>query len=108
MCGVVLAYIFLPKGLNLLFGFTPRTSAISSRSAKYLSFFLRTVFVFGLAFLTPVILVGLNLVGCCPASAWRPGGAALSSPFIFAAVAALRRPDQHVGAGWTVLGLVAI
>lgn len=71
MCGVVLAYIFLPKGLSLLFGFTPENVGNFVEVSKYLSFFLRTIFVFGIGFLTPVILVGLNLVG---GAVWQAAG----------------------------------
>ena len=110
MCGVVLAYIFLPKGLNLLFGFTPENVGNYVEVSKYLSFFLRTVFVFGLAFLTPVILVGLNLVGVLSgkrlASWWR---GIIFAVFIFAAVATPSGdPISMLVLAGPVLGLVAL
>ncbi len=110
MCGVVLAYIFLPKGLNLLFGFTPENVGNFVEVSKYLSFFLRTVFVFGLAFLTPVILVGLNLVGVLSgkrlASWWR---GIIFAVFIFAAVATPSGdPISMLVLAGPVLGLVAL
>jgi len=61
--GVVLAYVVLPYGLQVLFGFTPDGVENIVSVDKYLSFFIRTVLIFGVGFLAPLILVLLNFAG---------------------------------------------
>ncbi|MCU0278531.1 MAG: twin-arginine translocase subunit TatC, partial [Candidatus Nanopelagicales bacterium] len=55
---------------------------------RYLSFFIRMVIVFGIGFLTPLFIVGLNMLGILSgkrlASAWRY---IIFGVFVFAAVA---------------------
>lgn len=86
--GAVLAYIFLPVGLNLLFGFTPLGVGNYVPVDRYLSFFLRMVLVFGISFLTPLFIVMLNMFDVLEAKAitsrWR---VVVLSVFAFAAVA---------------------
>lgn len=73
--GIVLAYTVLPYGLEILFGFTPQGVANIVSVDRYLSFFLRTMVVFGIGFLAPLLLVLLNFAGVLPAkrliSWWR-------------------------------------
>ena len=73
--GAVLAYIFLPIGLNLLFGFTPLGVGNYVPVDRYLSFFLRMVLVFGISFLAPLFIVMLNIFDMLEAKAitsrWR-------------------------------------
>ena len=61
--GVTLAYIVLPMGLNVLFGFTPAHVANIIAVDKYLSFFVHMLVIFGVGFLVPLILVILNFAG---------------------------------------------
>lgn len=61
--GVLLAYWVLPIGLEILFGFTPDNVENIVSVDRYLSFFLRTVLVFGVGFLTPLLIVLLNFAG---------------------------------------------
>ncbi|MFM8351815.1 MAG: twin-arginine translocase subunit TatC [Actinomycetales bacterium] len=61
--GVLLAYTVLPIGLDILFGFTPEGVENIVSVDRYLSFFLRTVIVFGVGFLVPLMLVLLNFAG---------------------------------------------
>ena len=86
--GAVLAYIFLPIGLNLLFGFTPLGVGNYVPVDRYLSFFLRMVLVFGISFLAPLFIVMLNIFDVLEAKAitsrWR---VVVLSVFAFAAVA---------------------
>ena len=86
--GAVLAYIFLPIGLNLLFGFTPLGVGNYVPVDRYLSFFLRMVLVFGISFLAPLFIVMLNIFDMLEAKAitsrWR---VVVLSVFAFAAVA---------------------
>lgn len=58
--GVVLAYVVLPYGLQVLFGFTPDGVENIVSVDKYLSFFIRTILIFGVGFLVPLLLVLLN------------------------------------------------
>lgn len=61
--GVVLAYVVLPYGLQVLFGFTPDGVENIVSVDKYLSFFIRTILIFGVGFLVPLLLVLLNFAG---------------------------------------------
>jgi sec-independent protein translocase protein TatC len=61
--GVVLAYVVLPYGLQVLFGFTPDGVENIVAVDRYLSFFLRMILIFGIGFLVPLILVLLNFAG---------------------------------------------
>ncbi|MDQ1628112.1 MAG: sec-independent protein translocase protein TatC [Actinomycetota bacterium] len=100
--GAVLAYVFLPKGFDLLIGFNPDPRNVSNIISldSYLSFVLRMFLVFGLAFVMPVFLVALNLVGVVSGralfKAWRP---AILGAFVFAAVA------TPSGDPWTMTAL---
>jgi sec-independent protein translocase protein TatC len=88
--GVVLAYLFLPKGFDLLIGFNPEPERVANIIGlnDYLSFVIRMFLVFGIAFVMPVFLVGLNLAGIVSGrqllKAWRP---VIIGAFVFAAVA---------------------
>jgi len=86
--GVLLAYIVLPFGLDILLGFTPAGVENIVSVDRYLSFFIRTVIVFGVGFLLPVLLVLLNFAGVLTGrrlmSWWRW---IIFLVFIFAAVA---------------------
>lgn len=86
--GVALAYVLMPKGLEVLLGFTPQNVGNYLPVDRYLSFFLRMVIVFGIGFLTPLFIVGLNMLGVLSgkrlASAWRY---IIFGVFVFAAVA---------------------
>ena len=61
--GVALAYLVLPYGLEILFGFTPQNVENIVAVDRYLSFFIRMVIVFGVGFLAPLMLVLLNFAG---------------------------------------------
>jgi sec-independent protein translocase protein TatC len=86
--GAVLAYLVLPIGLEILLGFTPDNVENIVSVDRYLSFFLRTVVVFGVGFLTPLLIVTLNFAGILSGkrlvSWWRW---IIFTVFIFAAVA---------------------
>jgi sec-independent protein translocase protein TatC len=61
--GITLAYVVLPFGLEILLGFTPENVENIVSVDRYLSFFLRTILVFGVGFLTPLLIVLLNFAG---------------------------------------------
>jgi sec-independent protein translocase protein TatC len=100
--GAALAYIFLPKGFDLLIGFNPSPTKVANIIGvdAYLSFVIRMVLVFGLAFVMPVFLVALNLVGVVTGRAlfraWRP---VILGAFVFAAIA------TPSGDPWTMTAL---
>jgi sec-independent protein translocase protein TatC len=86
--GVVIGYYVLPKGLQVLIGFTPAHLTNLVPFTGYFSFMVRMLLVFGLAFEIPLFVVLLNLAGVL-------SGATLSKHrswiivgvFVFAAVA---------------------
>lgn len=86
--GAALAYLILPKALELLLSFTPENAANLIPYQNYLSLVVRLIVVFGLAFQAPVLVVMLNLAGLLPtaqlASWWRT---IVLGVFVFAAVA---------------------
>jgi len=88
LSGVVLAYFILPGALTILFNFTPDSVANYLPVDTYLSFFTRLIVVFGVGFLTPLLLVGLNMFGVLSgkklASWWR---FIIFGVFLFAAIA---------------------
>jgi len=61
--GVVVAYIVLPKGITVLLGFTQSGVTNLQDINLFLSFLLRVMIVFGIAFVLPLFVVMLNMVG---------------------------------------------
>ncbi len=86
--GITFAYLVLPYGLEILLGFTPDNVENIVSVDRYLSFFIRTILVFGVGFLTPLLIVLLNFAGILSGkrlvSWWRW---IIFTVFIFAAVA---------------------
>jgi len=86
--GVVLGYVVLPKGLSVLIGFTPAHVVSLVDLNDYLTFVIRVLLVFGVAFEIPLFVVMLNLAGVVRAkqlARWR--GWIIFLTFVFAAVA---------------------
>jgi sec-independent protein translocase protein TatC len=98
--GCYLATRVVPKAVEILIGFTPQGAANLPDAALYLTFVTRFILAFGLAFLLPVFLVGLNVAHILPArimlKGWR---IAVLLIFIFAAMMT-PTPDA-----WTMLVL---
>lgn len=73
--GCALANVSLPLVVGVLLDFSATGTANLQELSLYLSFVMRFVLSFGLAFLLPVFLVGLNMVGLLPAErlarGWR-------------------------------------
>ena len=61
--GVAIGYYVLPKGLEVLIGFTPAALQNLVEFGEYFSFLTRMLLVFGIAFEIPVFVVLLNLAG---------------------------------------------
>lgn len=88
LAGIFLGYVTLPKGLEILIGFTPDGLTNLVEFNDYLSFFSRTLLVFGIAFEIPLFVVLLNLAGVVSGKALgahRPW--IIVGVFVFAAVA---------------------
>lgn len=88
LVGVALGYVTFPKGLQILIGFTPEGVNNLVEFNDYLSFFSRTLLVFGIAFEIPVFVVLLNLAGIVKGrqlGAYRPW--IIVGTFVFAAAA---------------------
>lgn len=86
--GIALGYLTLPKGLELLIGFTQSDLTNLVEFNDYLTFFTRTLLAFGIAFEIPVFVVMLNLAGVVSGKAlgaYRPW--IIVGTFVFAAVA---------------------
>jgi sec-independent protein translocase protein TatC len=63
LAGVTVGYLTLPKGLEILIGFTPADLTNLVEFGDYLTFLIRTLLVFGIAFEIPVFVILLNLAG---------------------------------------------
>jgi len=86
--GVVVGYVTLPKGLAILIQFTQRELVNLVEFGDYLTFLIRTLLVFGIAFEIPVFVILLNLAGVLKGRALaehRPW--IIIGTFVFAAVA---------------------
>jgi sec-independent protein translocase protein TatC len=86
--GVVLGYVVLPKGLAVLIGFTPDQVTNLVDLNGYLTFVIRILLVFGIAFEIPLFVVLLNLAGVVRGrhlAKWRSW--IIFGTFVFAAVA---------------------
>jgi sec-independent protein translocase protein TatC len=98
--GCLLAARVVPNAVEVLLGFTPQGAANLPDAALYLTFVTRFILAFGLAFLLPVFLVGLNVAHVLPArimlKSWR---IAVLLIFVFAAMMT-PTPDA-----WTMLAL---
>lgn len=88
LVGVAIGYYTLPKGLEILIGLTPADLTNLVEFGDYLSFLIRTLLVFGIAFEIPVFVILLNAAGIVKGAALgahRPW--IVIGVFIFAAVA---------------------
>ncbi len=86
--GAGLAWWLLPKAVGLLVGLTPDGAVNVIDAQTYLGFVMRIVLAFGVAFLLPVVMVGLDAVGLVTAATWLAGWRwAVLLAFVFAAVA---------------------
>lgn len=100
--GCLLATQIVPKAIEILLGFTPEGAANLPDAALYLTFVTRFILAFGLAFLLPVFLVGLNVAHVLPAHVMLKGWRiAIILIFLFSAMMT-PTPDA-----WTMLALAA-
>ncbi len=88
ICGVILGYYVLPKGIAALIGFTPDGLTQLTEFGEFFSFITRMLLVFGIAFEIPLFVIMLNLAGIVSGKALgrhRPW--IIIGTFVFAAVA---------------------
>jgi sec-independent protein translocase protein TatC len=88
LAGVAVGYYVLPKGLQVLIGFTPADLTNLVEFGEYFSFMTRMLLVFGVAFEIPLFVVLLNLAGVVSGKTlgqYRPW--IVVGTFVFAAVA---------------------
>ncbi len=79
LAGCVCGYLTLPRAAEALLSFTPDTASNILPADEYFDFVLRFILAFGLAFLLPVFLVGLNAAGILPARILLKAGGRPSS-----------------------------
>ncbi|AEI12262.1 MULTISPECIES: twin-arginine translocase subunit TatC [Cellulomonas] len=85
--GAALAFWALPNAVRLLTEFIPEGATGIIDAQTYLSFVMRLLLAFGLAFLLPVLMVALNFAGIGRADTWRRGWRwAVVVAFTFSAV----------------------
>jgi sec-independent protein translocase protein TatC len=86
--GVAVGYIVMPKGISVLLGFTEGGVTNLQDINQFLSFLMRVMLVFGVAFLIPLVVLMLNILGVIPArylSKYRTY--VIFGTFVFGAVA---------------------
>ncbi|WP_026549571.1 twin-arginine translocase subunit TatC [Arthrobacter sp. Br18] len=75
LSGIFLAWLILPNAVRVLTDFTPGGFSNIITVTVFITFLLRLMLAFGIAFLLPVVLFGLNLVGIVSGKqilkAWR-------------------------------------
>jgi sec-independent protein translocase protein TatC len=88
LAGVVTGYVIMPKGIAVLLGFTQDGVANLQNINDFLSFMLRLMVVFGIAFLIPLVVLMLNIVGVIKASQLSKARTyVIFGTFVFGAVA---------------------
>lgn len=63
LVGGALAWLVLPRAIEVMTSFTPEAGVNLLDARTYFSFFMRVMLAFGAAFLLPLVLVGLNFLG---------------------------------------------
>lgn len=90
LAGVVVGYLILPKAFEFMLGFTVAEAGVANLQDlnDFLALEMRMLLVFGAAFLLPVVIVMLNLLGVLKSHALRKARTfAIFGCFIFGAVA---------------------
>ena len=88
IAGVATGYYVLPKGIEVLIGFTPADVTNLVEFSEFFSFLTRMLLVFGISFEIPLFVVMLNLAGVVSGKQigrYRPW--IVIGTFVFAAVA---------------------
>jgi sec-independent protein translocase protein TatC len=100
LAGVVLGYVVMPKGIEVLLSFTPGEITNLVDAMNYLSFVLRVLIVFGISFEIPLFVVMLNLAGVVRASSWLAGARSSCSAPSCSPQSRPRRPTRSRCCCW--------
>lgn len=90
LLGVLVGYFVLPQAISVLLSFTPESVPLTNLLDvnDFLSLTLKLMLVFGIGFLMPVVVVGLNLVGVVSAAQLgKARSYVIFGTFVFAAAA---------------------
>jgi sec-independent protein translocase protein TatC len=86
--GAYMAWVVIPHAVRILTGFLPDNATNFTDAQMYLDLVMRLLLAFGVAFVSPVLLVGLNFAGLMSAKALLGGWRwAILIAFTFAAIA---------------------
>ena len=107
LAGAALGWFLLPHAVTIFISFTPDAAANFIDARTYLTFCMRLVLAFGIAFLFPVVMVILNLLGVVRGSSFLRGWRwAVVLIFTFAAFAnPLPDPWTMIALGLIMVGL---
>lgn len=84
--GATCAYLILPHAVKVLLGFTPSDLGNLIRFDEYLDFVMRLILLFGIAFVLPLFLLSLNILGLISGrSLLKPWRIAVFLIFLFTA-----------------------
>lgn len=90
LSGIAVGYWVLPKGIEVMLSFTPERVPVTNMldMPYFLTFLIRLMLIFGIAFLLPVIVVALNMVGVVSAAQLAKSRLyVIFGTFVFGAVA---------------------
>ncbi|MDN4482012.1 twin-arginine translocase subunit TatC [Demequina lignilytica] len=71
--GVVFAWWVFPRAIDILISFTPEGAANLLDAQTFMTFAMRLVIAFGLAFVFPVVMIALTWAGVVKARTWLKG-----------------------------------
>ncbi|HEX2808758.1 MAG TPA: twin-arginine translocase subunit TatC, partial [Kineosporiaceae bacterium] len=88
LAGVGLSWLVLPNAVHFFFNLTPVNGSNLIDANTYLTFVTQIILAFGVAFVIPLLLVALNMIGMVSALALAKGWRiAVFLTFLFAAIA---------------------